>query len=119
MSCAPWATTSTGSINRTLSATARRTERRGGWIHDDGERGREKTGLERRITPRLAVELHGPRRAFEHVDAYGAAAAEPQAPRAVRRPAHQLEERAQTLKHPFGPQHDHVQPAVVRCDVVA
>src|SRR2546422_8064244 len=41
--------------------------------------------LERRVTPRLAVELHGPRRTFEHVDAYSAAAAEPQAPRAVHR----------------------------------
>src|SRR5207249_5199844 len=63
---------------------SRRTERRDGGIHDDGERGREETGLERRVTPRLPVELHGPRRTFEHVDAYGAPAGEPQAPRAVR-----------------------------------
>src|SRR5439155_13959682 len=106
------------SIRRTLSATARRTERRGVGVDDDRQRRREEARLERRVAPWLTVELHRTRRAFQHFDAHRAAAPEPQSPCAVHRSAHQLQERAQALPYAFGPEHDHIEPAGVRRDVV-
>src|SRR5213594_3686328 len=100
-----------------LSGTTRRAQRRGSRVHDDGKRGRQEPRLERRVTPGFAVELHRPGWALQHLDAHGAAAAEPQAPRAVRRPPHELEERAQTLHYAHGPKHHDVEPTVVRRDV--
>src|SRR2546427_7915726 len=78
-----------------LSGTTRRAQRRGSRVHDDGKRGRQEPRLERRVTPGFTVELHRPGWALQHLDAHGAAAAEPQAPRAVRRPPHELEERSE------------------------
>src|SRR5437870_10886355 len=80
----------------------------------------EQPGLERRVAPRLAVELDRPRRAVQHLHPHRAAAPEPQppCPPPVARPAPQLEERRQALERPVRPQRQHVEPAVVGGDVV-
>src|SRR6266487_1591495 len=82
---------------------------------------RERAGQQPRLEwgrpGHLAVQLHGARRAFRHLDAYRAAARPPHTPPLsihVSVAQQQLDHRARALKRAVGVERHDIEPAVIR-----